>query len=87
MYRIWIEEVLGVKIRANTMFIDPVLPPEWPGFELKYRYGTTTYQLRVERTSANSSLPNDRRITLKDDGLVHEIVIFLPVAVREFQTA
>ena len=33
MYRIWLEEVLGFKLRADTLTIEPVLPADWPGFQ------------------------------------------------------
>jgi cyclic beta-1,2-glucan synthetase len=48
MYRAWIEEVLGLRIRGDQMRIDPVIPATWPGFTLRYRHGETLYSVAVE---------------------------------------
>ncbi len=48
MYRAWVEEVLGLQIRGEQMRIDPVIPPTWPGFQLRYRHGETLYSVAVE---------------------------------------
>ncbi|TKB26004.1 glycosyl transferase [Desulfopila sp. IMCC35006] len=51
MYRAWIEEVLGLKVRGNRMEIDPVIPATWPRFSLNYRHDETTYAIEVENPS------------------------------------
>jgi cyclic beta-1,2-glucan synthetase len=48
MYRAWVEEVLGLKVRGGTLRLDPVIPPEWPGFRLTYRHGEAVYEIQVE---------------------------------------
>jgi cyclic beta-1,2-glucan synthetase len=48
MYRAWVEEVLGMRIRGDRMEIDPVIPATWPGFSLRYRHGETMYSVTVE---------------------------------------
>ena len=48
MYRVWIEEVLGFKLRANRLSVEPVIPPGWDGFGMSYRYGATEYRITVE---------------------------------------
>jgi len=48
MYRAWVEEVLGLKIRGDHMQMDPVIPGWWEGFSLRYRHGESIYQIRVE---------------------------------------
>ncbi|MDR3629118.1 MAG: glucoamylase family protein [Desulfocapsaceae bacterium] len=48
MYRAWIEEVLGLQIRGNTLRIHPVIPSSWPGFSLRYRHGEAVYEIQVE---------------------------------------
>src|SRR5438034_11475959 len=47
-YRVWIEEVLGVQRRGDTLTIDPVIPKDWPGLRLRYRFLDTTYRISVE---------------------------------------
>jgi cyclic beta-1,2-glucan synthetase len=48
MYRVWIEEILGLKIRGDRMRIDPAIPSSWDGFEIRYCYGEAVYEIRVE---------------------------------------
>jgi cyclic beta-1,2-glucan synthetase len=49
MYRIWIEEVLGFRLRGDRFTLDPVIPAEWPGFELTYRHGDAIFEITVQR--------------------------------------
>jgi len=48
MYRAWVEEVLGLQVRAGQMRVNPVIPATWPGFSLTYRHGETVYAIQVE---------------------------------------
>jgi cyclic beta-1,2-glucan synthetase len=47
MYRIWIEEVLGFKLRGNILSINPTIPAGWPGLSISYKYGGSTYRITV----------------------------------------
>jgi cyclic beta-1,2-glucan synthetase len=87
MYRVWIEEVLGVKLRANRLTIDPVIPRDWKRFTIRYRHGTTEYAIDVENPNkAGSGVAwveldghrlLDRGIDLVDDGARHEVTVRL----------
>jgi cyclic beta-1,2-glucan synthetase len=48
MYRAWVEEVLGLKVRGDHMQLDPVIPGWWEGFHLRYRHGEAIYEIQVE---------------------------------------
>lgn len=48
MYRVWIEEVLGFKLRGNTLRIEPAIPSYWDRFTLHYRRGKSHYEIVVE---------------------------------------
>ena len=48
MYRAWTEEVLGLKVRGDQLWIDPVIPAAWSGYSLRYRNGQTIYEIQVE---------------------------------------
>jgi cellobiose phosphorylase len=86
MYRIWLEEVLGFHLRAETLTMDPVIPADWPGFEIRYRYRSSTYEIKVQREvlcdSIVMQLDNQRvagnTVPLMDDGLLHQVVVHLP---------
>jgi cyclic beta-1,2-glucan synthetase len=48
MYRVWVEEVLGLKIRGHAMSVEPVIPGWWQGFQMRYRHGEAVYEIQVE---------------------------------------
>ena len=48
MYRAWVEEVLGLKVRGDHMQLNPVIPGWWEGFRLRYRHGEAVYEIQVE---------------------------------------
>jgi len=83
MYRIWIEEVLGFQLRGDTLSIEPVLPSDWPGFEIHYRYGTAKYEIKVQRETVAEGIGvtideepvSGNQIQLADDGAAHRIVV------------
>lgn len=87
MYRAWIEEVLGFKLRGNRLAVDPTIPAQWPGFSIFYRYGKSTYQINVdnpERTGRGIAWIEldgkrlaDGIIPLVDDEREHEVRIQL----------
>ncbi len=54
MYRAYVEEVLGLVIRAEELRIDPVIPPSWDGFRLRYQSGEAIYEIRVENPESVS---------------------------------
>ncbi|MGH9557823.1 MAG: GH36-type glycosyl hydrolase domain-containing protein, partial [Bryobacteraceae bacterium] len=70
MYRIWIEEILGFRLRGDILTIDPAIPADWPGFEIAYRYGSTTYHIEVRPAES----PGPQIIRLIDDGANHNLV-------------
>jgi cyclic beta-1,2-glucan synthetase len=87
MYRIWLEEVLGFRLRTDTLTMEPVIPTDWPGFEIRYRYRSSTYEIRVQReeTLDNCVVQLDGEyvsgniIQLTDDGRVHKVVVQMPM--------
>ena len=48
MYRAWIEEVLGLRVRGDHLQLNPVIPGWWEGFHLLYRHGEAIYEIQVE---------------------------------------
>ncbi|MBI4321800.1 MAG: glycosyltransferase 36 associated protein, partial [Chloroflexi bacterium] len=87
MYRVWLEEVFGLKLRGNELRLDPVIPTTWPGFTLRYRFRSARYEIRVEnpdhvvRGVAWVEVDGQRRhelaIMLEDDGASHTVVVRL----------
>jgi cyclic beta-1,2-glucan synthetase len=82
MYRVWLEEVLGFRLRDGSVSFAPVIPDDWPGFTLTYRYGSTTYRFEVT-THGSPLLELDGKhvegdtIDLRDDGSEHSVRVVL----------
>jgi cyclic beta-1,2-glucan glucanotransferase len=86
-YRVWLEEVLGFQRRGETLTIDPVIPKNWAGFRLRYRYGNTIYRIAVENPDQCSRgvalleldgiAVADKVVTLRDDALPHKVRVVL----------
>jgi cyclic beta-1,2-glucan synthetase len=89
MYRIWIEEVLGFQLRGDRLTIAPVIPEDWPGFEITYRHRSSVYEIAVRRRSAQTAVDGanvveldgsqmeDGMIPLADDGGVHKVTVWM----------
>ncbi|WP_137808041.1 GH36-type glycosyl hydrolase domain-containing protein [Pseudomonas sp. G(2018)] len=76
MYRLIVESLLGVQRSGRTLSIDPLIPVDWPGFKLHYRFGSTLYHFDVRQGSSPLTLMtldgqplSGTALTLKDDGL------------------
>ncbi|MDT8422618.1 MAG: glucoamylase family protein [Desulfuromonadales bacterium] len=77
MYRAWVEEILGLKVRGTYFVIEPVIPASWPGFTLSYRCGEALYTVTVEnpdrvssgvaQVTRNGEILADQRIPLSRD--------------------
>ena len=50
LYRIGLEAILGFQLRGGRLQIEPCIPPGWPGYEITYRNGSTTYHVAVENS-------------------------------------
>ncbi len=85
MYRIWIEEVLGFQLRGDRLTMTPVIPNDWPGFEITYRHHATVYEISVRRRTANEVViveldgrQMEDSIPLADDGGIHKVTVWIP---------
>jgi cyclic beta-1,2-glucan synthetase len=70
-YRVWLEEVLGFRLRGDRLSIKPAIPEDWPGYAITFRFGQTEY--RVEITNGGEDL--EQEIRLEDDGRNHTIQV------------
>ncbi len=48
MYRSAIESILGFQLTGDKLKIEPCIPRYWREYEIKYRYGNTLYNIKVE---------------------------------------
>jgi cyclic beta-1,2-glucan synthetase len=89
MLRAGVEWMLGLRVRGNSLVIDPCIPRHWPEFKINYRHGTTRYEIRVDNphhvsTGVVAITLDDtvfdthaKQIPLIDDGVVHHAVVTL----------
>jgi cellobiose phosphorylase len=83
LYRVGLEAILGFRLKAARLEIDPCVPPGWPGYEITYCHGSATYHIVVENTGGSGrgvrSLTLDGQalltgaIDLANDGQRHEV--------------
>ncbi len=89
-YRVAVESILGLRVEADALWLDPRIPADWPGFKLSYRLPSdeTTYVFTVENhgvelgvtavDGANGEVVNGAaRIPSVDDGGTHEVTVTL----------
>ena len=75
MYRIWVEEILGIHIQRGSLRLQPALPEDWPGYSFTWRHGSATYEIEVV---ASAGAPEPAVIPLVDDGQVHRLRVTVP---------
>jgi cyclic beta-1,2-glucan synthetase len=77
MYRLLVEELLGLRLRDGRLLVEPVLVTGSKGFHCTYRHGRATYILEVSRGARSTSLDgvgiDDHVIPLVDDGREHRV--------------
>ncbi|WP_110968877.1 GH36-type glycosyl hydrolase domain-containing protein [Pseudomonas huaxiensis] len=81
MYRLIVESLLGLHRCGDTLRIRPLLPADWPGYTLHYRFGDTPYRIEVRNSvDAELSLSLDGQavagstLRLSDDGVAHQVI-------------
>jgi cyclic beta-1,2-glucan synthetase len=57
MYRLILESLIGIDMRADRLSFHPCLPHHWPHVEVTLRYRSTQYRIRIER-EATGPQPN-----------------------------
>jgi cellobiose phosphorylase len=96
MYRLIVESLLGLRLESDRLSFAPVLPADWKGFTVHYRYRETVYHIAVTQTGvadAGTSTgvrvtvdgveQHDRTIPLVDDQREHWVEVSIAAQVRE----
>ncbi len=86
MYQVLVERLLGLQRSGNKLYLRPLLPRDWPGFELHYRFESTTYEIAVRASAATEAalLTVDgvkscgNLVVLVDDGALHHVLLTMP---------
>jgi cyclic beta-1,2-glucan synthetase len=88
MYRLVVESLLGLHREGATLRLAPLLPSEWPGASLRYRYGQSVYRIEVRRAAPGDAarlvLDGEARdglvVPLVDDGRAHDVAVWVASA-------
>jgi cyclic beta-1,2-glucan synthetase len=51
MYRLGLEAILGLTRVGEKLHIGPCIPKNWPGYEIQFRRGETSYRISVQNPS------------------------------------
>ena len=86
-YKAILEYMLGLKIKNGFLEISPCISKEWKEYEIKYKYKTTLYNIKIrnnfgKNVGVNKFLLNgeeleEKRVQLIDDGKIYNIEIFM----------
>jgi len=84
MYRLMTESLLGLQRQGDRLRLSPCLPADWPGYRLRYRFGSSVYVIVVTQLAGATPLVTldgsprpDLEITLQDDGAEHLVEVLL----------
>ncbi len=91
LYRVWLEEVLGLKLGGDRLRFDPVIPATWDNLILRYRHGSTLYEITIRNPEGvnrgvgeveldGQPVP-DGEVPLTDDGATHRVTVRLGAGV------
>ena len=82
MYRLIMESILGLRLEADKLHVEPCIPAHWASFKMNYRYRETVYHITVCQTRAADGVTmltvddikrHDLVIPLVDDRQKHEV--------------
>ncbi len=87
MYRVGLEEILGLHRSGDSFELDPCVPASWPSFALTWHCGRDVYEVTVENPDRRSrgvasaecdGTPVDpRRIPILRDGRTHRVRLLM----------
>ena len=72
MYRVGLESLLGFTKVGDTLQITPCVPATWPGFQISYRLGRSTYAIDVANPADIRT--NGARVTLDGQELAGNVL-------------
>jgi cyclic beta-1,2-glucan synthetase len=87
MYRAGLESLLGLQRNGATFSVRPCIPSSWSDFEIRWRFGSSTYEISVENRAHRCGGPSEAlldgrsvdadAIPLADDGATHVVRVVL----------
>ena len=93
MYRLILESLLGLVRESDQLRFAPCLPASWSGFEVRYRYGGTSYDIGIVqilgdtdpgiaaiRVTVDDIVQADNVVHLVDDRRPHQVQVDIHAA-------
>jgi cyclic beta-1,2-glucan synthetase len=87
MYRVGMENILGITLRRGSLHIDPCIPRAWPRYEVTFKPARTTYRIVVEnprgvsrgvqRLEVDGTDFTGKDIPVLNDGAEHSVRVVL----------
>jgi cyclic beta-1,2-glucan synthetase len=87
MYRIGLEEILGLKKLGQAFALDPCIPAAWSGYSIRWRTGSSVYEIEVQNPHGRSRgireawldgrEADPRALPLLDDARTHKVRVVL----------
>jgi cellobiose phosphorylase len=77
-----VESILGLRLEADKLHVEPCIPAHWASFKMHYRYRETAYHITVSQTRVADAVTmltvdnierHDHVIPLVDDRQEHEV--------------
>jgi cyclic beta-1,2-glucan synthetase len=88
MYRLILESLLGLRLEVDRLSFAPLLPGDWEGFTVHYRYRETVYHIVITRMQIGDGATSvtvdgvgqqDKKIILVDDHQEHSVKVRIAV--------
>ena len=73
MYRVALENILGLKQEGNRVTFAPCVPRNWTEFQVTLKMGKSTWIVRIKLTESHDDSASSQALQLHDDGEIHQI--------------
>jgi cyclic beta-1,2-glucan synthetase len=87
MFRIGLEEILGLKRHGDYLEVAPRIPAQWPGYGVRWRLGGSSYSIEVRnpervgrgalRARRDGQEVDPARVPFADDGRPHQVEVVI----------
>ena len=87
MYRVGIEDILGIKKIGSSLYFNPCIPKEWREFQIQYRLSQTLYRINVrnpekinrgvKKVIINGREASEGYVPLVDDGKEYIVEVIM----------
>jgi cellobiose phosphorylase len=87
MFRLAVETLLGLRLEADKLHLNPLLPKAWEFFKIHYRYRETFYHITIKKVAAETTptirltvdgtIQPNQTILLVDDRREHQVEVLV----------